>query len=272
MIKVNRRNVILLYLFLIICLIFASFKDFSISLSLYDPSNFLGIFLAAYGQFPVALVISIIACLKLKNDDYSFKAKIIYILLKITAISYACISHIKYFSHNTLILSIFCIMLIFYLCDNFILKISKDCTKEEIKNYLYVLFWSIVLMLVIVNGLKIIWQRPRMRLIMNSNVGFKPWWKLGNFSLSSMMISDEYKSFPSAHTSSASMLLLLCTLPYLNDKYATKENQLFLISTLLTICVAVSRIIMGAHFLSDVVLGYIIGLSCIIFCVRKFLR
>ena len=62
-------------------------------------------------------------------------------------------------------------------------------------------------------------------------------------------------SFPSGHTGNAACALLLGVLPVICQKLKGKENLLFFIGVIFTLIVAFSRIIVGAHFLTDVTIG-----------------
>lgn len=72
-----------------------------------------------------------------------------------------------------------------------------------------------------------------------------------------IVASDTCKSFPSGHTFSAAMVYTLLALPYLDDKFNTKGAKLVLwIATVgFTGLVAISRIVAGAHYFSDVLFG-----------------
>ncbi len=70
-------------------------------------------------------------------------------------------------------------------------------------------------------------------------------------------VSDACKSFPSGHTFSAGMVYTLLALPYLNEKFATKRARFGLWASCITYTgiVAISRIVAGAHYMSDVLVG-----------------
>lgn len=76
--------------------------------------------------------------------------------------------------------------------------------------------------------------------------------------------SDAIKSFPSGHTSGAASLYCLMMIPtalQIKKKWAT---ALFWICPILFVgAVAVSRIIVGAHFFSDVLVGGTISFVCV---------
>lgn len=69
--------------------------------------------------------------------------------------------------------------------------------------------------------------------------------------------SDACKSFPSGHTFSAGLCYTLLALPFLNAKFNKKGVKIALWcgTIALTGIVAVSRIVAGAHFMSDVLFG-----------------
>lgn len=70
-------------------------------------------------------------------------------------------------------------------------------------------------------------------------------------------VSDACKSFPSGHTFSAGMVYTLLALPYLTDKFNKKSSRILLwVATIgYTGIVAISRIVAGAHYMSDVLFG-----------------
>ena len=72
-----------------------------------------------------------------------------------------------------------------------------------------------------------------------------------------IVASDTCKSFPSGHTFSAGMIYTLLALPYLSDKCNKTGVKVGLwVGTVgYTAIVAISRIVAGAHFMSDVLFG-----------------
>lgn len=81
-------------------------------------------------------------------------------------------------------------------------------------------------------------------------------------------IDDSCKSFPSGHTFSAGLIYTLLCLPYILERFNTKgwKTALWIITIGFTGVVAVSRIVVGAHFMSDVLFGGTIAfVACMIF-------
>lgn len=71
---------------------------------------------------------------------------------------------------------------------------------------------------------------------------------------------DGYKSFPSGHTTAAAMVIALSTLFSTVKIDKRRETLTFYASVIYVFAVAYSRIMMGAHYLTDVTAGATIGL------------
>ena len=70
-------------------------------------------------------------------------------------------------------------------------------------------------------------------------------------------VSDACKSFPSGHTFSAGLCYTLLALPFVSEKFNKTGVKIALVcgTVGLTGIVAISRIVAGAHFMSDVLFG-----------------
>lgn len=101
--------------------------------------------------------------------------------------------------------------------------------------------------------------------------GFRNWYEWAPFNCLSREIPDYYKSFFSGHTITSVILGALLPISTLYFK-KTENNKvlqiiLFYAGVLYTILIATSRILAGAHWLSDVGFGFIFG-AAIIFIVQ----
>lgn len=90
--------------------------------------------------------------------------------------------------------------------------------------------------------------------------GKRKLWNIANVSENDTLfnfVSDACKSFPSGHTFSAGMIYTLLALPYLNEKFAKKKSRVIIwaVTIAYTGIVAISRIVAGAHYMSDVLVG-----------------
>lgn len=119
-----------------------------------------------------------------------------------------------------------------------------------------------IAVLIIINIFKISWGRVRPRQL-ESVADFTPWYKPQGFTKRPLF---KYRSFPSGHTANASILYLITMFaPLTKKKYA--KFSLYAVSILWIIVMATSRVLVGAHFASDVLFGATI--SIILFYISK---
>ena len=135
--------------------------------------------------------------------------------------------------------------------------------KRNNKKLLFISIMYGILLLITALGittfLKTIMSRPRYRALTDEATGltiddFCSWWQPFKYheGLNILSDSEEFKSFPSGHTTGAtSSILFVLYLSLLFPKLGNKRMILFIIGCLWTFLVAFSRILVGAHFLSD---------------------
>ncbi len=136
----------------------------------------------------------------------------------------------------------------------------------EIKRHLflpaaYTLAASIAV-LTSVSVIKTIWGRPRLREMVDENSleDYKPWYKPDFF-------SGSY-SFPSGHTAHATLVLMLSK--WLYGKAEKFKPAVTALSYGFIALMAFSRLAAGAHFLSDILFGFLIALGITGFCKLKY--
>ena len=139
--------------------------------------------------------------------------------------------------------------------------------------WLLLLILMVSIFLALVPGvtlLKAIFHRPRYRIAVYMGYeNFHPWWvrcenykDIINASLGELT-KEEFKSFPSGHAgASAVFMLFVSFLPLVNKSYEKLRLPLFYVGLAWCLFICWSRILVGAHFLSDVSMG---GLITIIF-------
>ncbi len=104
-----------------------------------------------------------------------------------------------------------------------------------------------------VEALKYLWGRRRYFSMSDPVIQFMPWYTLHPFAG-----SDFYKSFPSGHTAFSTLTLYLLYFPEVFDLKLSKKFFLA-VAVMWIIVVMYGRICYGAHFLSDVSAGALIG-------------
>ena len=145
-----------------------------------------------------------------------------------------------------------------------ITKLAKNTDRQTIIKLASVFIIVIFANIIIINIIKIPWGRARYRLVaVNDQAYFMPWYQPGTTLKDTLVaqgvLKEEFKSFPSGHTANASCMLLISLLPALSSKLANKKNILFITGFIWTLLVALSRIIMGAHYLTDTMVALAVG-------------
>lgn len=264
----------------IVCMIIGTCFDYQISQTLYDPNNTIGIFLASYGQLPAMLCCAIGGTLWIRIADKKKTWKWICsilggIVLNALAIMGITMDPMLYIEGMPILLSLTIAFILTGLADMLILRYTKGTDIRTIKYFIILIVGVMFIEMMLINLVKIPWGRPRMRMIaIQPEASFQPWWVIGSEMKDHLMAlgvaAEEFKSFPSGHTGNAAVAMLLGVLPMVCPKLKGKERSLFLIGLIFAMMVAGSRIIMGAHFLSDVTIGFTITFVVEYFMVTAF--
>jgi membrane-associated phospholipid phosphatase len=114
---------------------------------------------------------------------------------------------------------------------------------------------TFIVSMVLVNLIKMGWGRMRFRAMEESVSGFSPWYLPQGFNS-----NEEFKSFPSGHVANAALILFITLLPSFIPALEKHKIKLKFVVYGWVILVALSRIVMGAHFISDVTVGFVVTL------------
>ncbi len=119
---------------------------------------------------------------------------------------------------------------------------------------------------VVMQELKNSFCRPRYRtaVLGYEGVTFVPWYKpfheAAEYTLKYGLRADEFRSFPSGHSLlSTSTMYIFPSLAWLFPKLKGKGTHLFIVGVAFGSIIMLSRMMLGAHYLSDVSAGAIIG-------------
>lgn len=261
----GKRNILIVFSLLILLMIVGSFADYPFSQAVYNQENVFGIALAAFGELPAALGLVASGLLLMLGRNKARKGIAVFQLIAgglllllgcVMAIympgNYLEAKYISYIVGTLLVAGVIFMML----------RLSKQADREMMIKVALVIVLVAVLNMVVINVIKIPWGRPRMRLI-SEDVGavFTSWWVAGGSAVKERLLADgiaadEFKSFPSGHTANAAVAMLLPLLTLLSNKWKGKETLLFIIGAAWGLLVALSRVIMGAHFITDTTMGF----------------
>lgn len=121
----------------------------------------------------------------------------------------------------------------------------------------------------VIQVVKRIWFRPRyFALLENPELTFRTWYDFGKSGVSQFMAlyetnHDLFRSFPSAHVASAACLFVWAIIPCFTKRGSV--SLAMIVAYLGSLAVMGSRMVRGAHFLSDISVGFLI--TFVLFCI-----
>lgn len=252
-------------------LVVGAFGDFQISERLYTPENMLGTVLAAYGEAPALLALVAAGTLAWIAEP-PVHAIIRWLLLFVGALliltgSVALV--VRALDNWPLPLAVHIIIGIGLsaLTIFLVTRAGKNAPWQIILVLGTALVVVVAAELVVVQALKDLWERPRMRMLVETKADFSPWWSPG-YSEKDALIAQgvpdsEFASFPSSHTAHAMVAIMLAGFAMLREEIARYRWLLFWIGVVWALFVGLSRITIGAHFLADIGASILITIACI---------
>ncbi|MFL0488438.1 hypothetical protein CN931_24865 [Bacillus sp. AFS054943] len=262
----KNKTVIVSLIFAILLCIFA-FTDLQISHSLYEPTNKIALFLQAIGEIPAMLIalfcsMYLFKTRKNKGSRGYYLSGIGYgvIILLFAFIASFMLVHYLTISKSLILIIMICFIVATYM-------ISKSWSKYDdarLRDIALIGLLSVVIVLITFNLIKLGWGRERYRhmISIGSFEGFSKW-----FIPQGIAKSDEFMSFPSGHSANAALVIWLSLLPEYFASFKRKKIGIWIFILMWMILVPVSRIMVGAHFASDVTVG--VAISLIVFMTTK---
>lgn len=148
--------------------------------------------------------------------------------------------------------------------------LMRNTSKEDKLRCIIILLVVCVGSMLVVQVVKRVWMRPRFFVLeQHENMVFSPWYKpdsqaKADFGALYAANSDYFRSFPSGHAQSVTCLFLWALIPVFTGKGSS--NLAMALSLILGMVTAASRMVLGAHFLSDVAMGYLITFVIFAIC------
>ncbi len=245
----------------LVLMVVATMSDYDINASINNTSSGFGNFLADYGEMPLFLFLPFATAVLFSALEKGAKA---YLVKKILAAVFHFVALVYFFSRFIMgeienetmqyVLGIVFGLVGGALCLFLFSKISPE-TLKKLKPFAIYAILGILCVALSTELMKNIWGRMRFRDLLKTAD------PAGNFTawyLPQFFTGD--KSFPSGHTSAASSTLLLMALPDVFKKLKKYEILFFLFAFAFTFMVGYSRMIVGAHFLSDITIGASLGM------------
>lgn len=278
----NKLYFIPLLLIPILMIVFGSFFDLQINQALYDRTNGFGLTMAAVGEAPgyaaIALLGGVLFFLGLKRYDLWWQ-KTLFIGAGVAALIVAIYFQSDHvingnafnIEHEWWALPFVGIPVALVLCGagfgfGYYLGLKSD--NPNLLKMVIIIAGIILASVLIITIVKSIMHRTRFRYLYDIGDGvlfheYGNWWQRGTMPIVEEF-KEEFKSFPSGHTGTAALgLVMMAFIPLFKKEWTEKkwlQPVLILIGTIWTLLVAFSRMLVGAHFLSDVGFGFFISM------------
>ena len=291
----KRFHFLIIIALLVIGFVLGSFFDLQIDKAIFVKDNSFGLIMASFGVYPcyagLAFIGGGLMSTTIKRKELPLWGKIICFVLSAVAYVmaiYLCgkewpsengynvpqLAWLSYLIAGIVFAGVY--VLAFFVCK-----------KGDIKQ-----MWRILLVMVVIFTvallpagyvIKLIIHRPRYRyLVRTGATPFYNWWE--NCSNYKNVISDyegvgiegfpitkeDFKSFPSGHSGTGMiMAMFLAYAPVFFNKLKGKETLLFYIGVAFGFLMMFSRMLVGAHFLTDTCMGSLI-VMVVFYCVNEF--
>lgn len=278
---IPQRGLYILAGVLIFLLLVGSFFDYAISEALFDPGNRFGMFFATYGETPALVTLASAGTLLIRGRKtrprwiaaLQLAAGGMLIAVSLLAVTVLPGAH----SEVGLPLRILVGTALVAAVVGVSAVVGRGASAEVLVRVAVAMLLVVFLELVIVTAMKLIWERPRMRLLVaEPGAAYQPWWAPGypgsGALIESGIRAEEFKSYPSGHTANAATLMLLTAFGVLSSRALRNSGWLFAIGAAWGLLVGFSRIVAGAHFLTDTVSGFAITLTILILTYRFVFR
>jgi len=142
------------------------------------------------------------------------------------------------------------------------LFLLRSVSKDDAVRFVMMVLCVVAVSMLAANLVKIPWARPRIQFLREEpSAAFVPWYRPGDPQKAEFMArgvkADAFRSFPSGHVTTAAASLLYFLLITFHRFFDGKGRLILALSVLWTALVAVSRMTLGAHFLTDVVTSWL---------------
>lgn len=253
----------------VVCLIIGGIWDLQISHVLYHADSLYGKFFEAFAVFPAVLIASFcsMGLFVTRKKDGNVKSRILavfYFFLTAGLIYTASTLPGWYLKNWTWTGR--ALIIVFALAEYKLALYCKESNEKEFRKAAKIGILLLIFSFLVYNGAKFIWGRERYRHMVKVGTfaGFSRW-----FLPQGIAFSNDFMSFPSGHSANAAIVVWITLLPGFLPFFRGKENFLKVISygwLVLSMC---SRIVIGAHFLSDVTMGAGITLAIFYLLCKK---
>lgn len=270
---------------LVVGFVLGSFFDLQINQAIFSENNWFGLFMASFGVYPcyagLAFIGGGLLSTSVNRKDAPAVVKVVSIALSAAAYGMSIYLCGKEFpsvnGHNLPQLAWLSYLICAVLFGGVFAWSFFVCKKGDLKqtwNILIVMTVIFVIALLPAGFLiKLVIHRPRYRYVVRGELtAFYNWWQLFPeykkyistaddpiFLYGIEITKEEFKSFPSGHSGTGMIMAMF--LPFASfffPKLKGKETILFYIGAIFGFVMMFSRLLVGAHYLTDTCMGSLI--------------
>ncbi len=240
--------------------ILATVYDLNINVFLYNKQSVFGNVFRVFGEIPAFILLPFclnIFTVKLIKNKKAWSITLSVVATIISIVFWYIIFDkfiISEFLPNTPNAASVLVSVVFSFVGVYLFNLINEATLNSLFKFAVLVFVSVLITALLTQAIKLVFGRVRFRYLNSYYSEFTLWYVINGF--------NGNKSFVSGHTSAAGAIFVLNFLPHYFTK-TRKYKPLFIVVSLLYVAATgLSRIIVGAHYLSDVLFGAL--LSCLV--------
>lgn len=261
-----KKEIKIISLIVVVLLVIFTLNDLSISNKLYNPESTFGWFFESFGELVLSFIGLFSAWVLFKTQKTKIVGmRIVYGILIIFNGLMAASLNKMYLNLSTIVMLV--IMIIYIGIFYFLASLVKEKDEELVRKIAKIGILLSLLPILIITLLKMVWGRPRYRSMVDPAVEFTPWYLIQGFTT-----DNEFMSFPSGHSANSATIIWLTLLPLWLDKLKPYRHIITFGAYAWIWCVMLSRVIMGAHFSTDVLIGSTITISLFYYLKNYYLK
>lgn len=254
-------------------LIVASFCDLALSKAIFEKNSNFGKFFETAAEMPATIIAAFSAMLLIMTRPREKKWLNIVSFLGYGAIFLMAVVCSGYFMvhYSGLHFAIGIVSGVLFAVATY--SAARMADKSERKKVIKMAVIGIVLVvtsIIVINILKVCWNRVRFRNMSDGDYSAFSMWAIPQ-KRGVGLEAEAYKSFPSGHAGNAAIVIWLLFLPQffksLNNLWAKIAINVGVVAWITMSCF--SRIVIGAHFLSDTLIGT--SITLLIFVVLRII-
>ena len=265
---------------LLVGLIIGSFFDLQINQFLFDRTNTFGLAISAFGMTPgygcLAFFGGALLAIGIKEKQHPLWLRIIFYVLTVAMVGVAIyflgrdVFNVNGFYNPSIYWLGFVIMAVPMLLAA-VLGFFMGKKNENPKMWIIILVFAAAIFLALVPGttlIKVIFHRPRYRVaVYGGYVAFHNWFEPCKeykdiiTNNPSVLTKEEFKSFPSGHSTAVMVgTIFLSSLPLFDKKLMKYQPLLFWSAFAWGLLVMFARMLVGAHYLTDTCVGSLLAI------------